>query len=130
MYLQLHKDAVRNFEYGCDLRRIFPWEGVVNPLWGSAIASVRPLEGTTPHSHDEHETFLILSGEGEIRVDGDVQLIRSGDVVYLPPNSCHEVRNLADDRPLEFLTIFWGSAEANERMFAMADEMRRAQAPG
>jgi oxalate decarboxylase/phosphoglucose isomerase-like protein (cupin superfamily) len=124
MHIQFQRDASSKYEYGCDLRRLYPWAGVADPLWGSAIASVRPNESTTPHSHDEHETFLILSGSGEITVDGEVQAISRGDVIYLPPNSHHTVKNLSEDGRLDFLTIFWGSPEANERMMAMVDELR------
>jgi mannose-6-phosphate isomerase-like protein (cupin superfamily) len=128
MHIQFERDAQSKYEYGCDLRRLYPWAGVTDPLWGSAIASVRPSESTTPHSHDEHETFLILSGRGEISVDDEVQQISRGDVIYLPPNSHHTVRNLSAEDRLDFLTIFWGSPEANERMMAMVDQLRTGNA--
>jgi mannose-6-phosphate isomerase-like protein (cupin superfamily) len=128
MHIQFQRDAASKYEYGCDLRRLYPWAGVADPLWGSAIASVRPHESTTLHSHDEHETFLILSGDGEIAVDDEVEKISRGDVIYLPPNSEHTVRNLSGEHRLDFLTIFWGSPEANERMVAMARELRAGNA--
>jgi mannose-6-phosphate isomerase-like protein (cupin superfamily) len=120
-------EATAAYEYGCDLRRLFPWPGVVNPLWGSAIASVRPEEATDPHSHDEEETFIILSGVGEITVDGEVETVRRGDVIYLPRNSYHTIRNTCTSSFLEFLTIFWGSPEANTRMQNLV--LRAAAAP-
>lgn len=113
------REANVTYEYGCDLRRLFPWAGVADPLWGSAIASVRPLEATSPHSHDEEETFIILSGGGDITVDGERASVARGDVIYLPRNSHHTIRNTSSTEPLEFLTIFWGSPEANARMAAM-----------
>ena len=114
------KDCARTtYEYGCDLRRLFPWRGVANPLWGAAIASVRPSEATVPHSHDEEETFLILGGMGEIVVDGEKQVVQEGDVIYLPRNCHHGIRNLSEKDRLEFLTIFWGSPEAKQRMAEM-----------
>jgi mannose-6-phosphate isomerase-like protein (cupin superfamily) len=119
-------DAKVAYEYGCDLRRLFPWPGVVDPLWGSAIASVRPNEATSPHSHDEEETFIILNGNGVIAVDGQSSAVQRGDVIYLPRNSHHTIRNTSASDPLEFLTIFWGSVEANQRMH----EMVRSEAQG
>jgi len=118
------REANIAYEYGCDLRRLFPWAGVADPLWGSALASVRPNEATTPHSHDEEETFIILSGGGDISVDGQMASVERGDVIYLPRNSHHTIRNTSSTAPLEFITIFWGSPEANARMV----EMARAQA--
>jgi len=119
MNIARSSEAAIRYEYGCDLRRLFPWPGVANPLWGSAIASVRPNEQTSPHSHGEEETFIILSGGGDISIDGEMASVQRGDVIYLPRNSHHTIRNTSGIEPLEFLTIFWGSPEANSRMIAM-----------
>ena len=120
MHIQFAKDAKSAYEYGCDLRRLYPWQDVSDPLWGSAIASVRPGESTSPHSHDEEETFLILSGRGEISIDGETAEVTKGDMIYLPRNSYHTIKNLSNEERLDFLTIFWGSPEANERMIEMS----------
>jgi oxalate decarboxylase/phosphoglucose isomerase-like protein (cupin superfamily) len=124
MHVQFQRHAQTRYEYGCDLRRIYPWDGLVDPLWGGAIASVRPGERTTAHAHDEHETFLVLAGRGEITVDDEREEITRGDVVYLPRNSSHSVLNISKTEPFVFLTIFWGSPEANLRTIALADELR------
>src|SRR5947199_1024029 len=112
-------EATTSYEFNCDLRRLYPWPDVADPLWGSAIASVRPNEATTPHSHDEEETFVILRGSGVISVDEQTQNIERGDVIYLPRHSRHTVCNTSSEQPLEFLTIWWGSPEANSRMLDM-----------
>lgn len=109
--------ALTKYEYGCDLRRLYPWKEVADPLfWGSAIASVRVGEATTPHSHDEEETFIIMSGTGMMTVDGESTPVVVGDVVYLPRGSTHTLANTAPDQALSFLTIFWGSPEARQAM--------------
>lgn len=124
MKIDRAREAKTKYEYGCDLRRVYPWAGVSDPLfWGSGIASVRPNEATHPHSHDEEETFFILSGRGEITIDGQSDQVERGDVIYLPRNSYHTIRNLSDSEPLEFLNIYWGSPEAN----AQTAEMLRAK---
>ncbi|MES2939160.1 MAG: cupin domain-containing protein [Pseudomonadota bacterium] len=112
-------NAATSFEYNCDLRRLYPWPGVSDPLWGSSMASVRPDSATTPHSHDEEETFLILSGAGRIDIDGKSSDVARGDVIYLPRHCRHFITNVSADAPLEFLTIYWGSPEANARMERM-----------
>jgi mannose-6-phosphate isomerase-like protein (cupin superfamily) len=84
---------------------------------------VRPGEATTPHDHDEEETFVILSGCGAIHVDGEVQEIEGGDVIYLPRHSTHYVENRSSTQRLDFLSIFWGSPEANARMIEMARQI-------
>jgi len=111
------RDAVSVYEYGCDLRRLYPWTGVTDPrYWGSAIASVRPSEMTTSHHHDEEETFVIMFGQGVITVDGEDEDVRSGDVIYLPRGSEHTLKNSSMADPLVFITIFWGSPEARAAM--------------
>jgi quercetin dioxygenase-like cupin family protein len=46
--------------------------------------------GQSPnHSHDyEHEMFVI-KGSGTVDVDGETIHLKTGDVMYLPPNANH-----------------------------------------
>jgi mannose-6-phosphate isomerase-like protein (cupin superfamily) len=96
---------------------------VSNPLWGSAIGTVRPGETTTPHSHDEEETFIVLSGKGLMTISDEQAEVGPGDVIYLPRNSRHMIENLSQSEPLQIISIYWGSPEANERMIALAREL-------
>lgn len=64
-------------------------------------ATVRPL-----HAHrDIEEVLLILAGEGEALVDGEVAAFRQGDAVLFPANSRHMVRNTGEG-PLVAAAIF------------------------
>lgn len=123
MNIQKLSGSISSYEYGCDLRRVYPWDGVADPLWGSAIASVRPGEATTPHGHDEEETFFIIEGAGIISIDKHSSEVVAGDVIYLPRNSRHTIRNTSATDRLLFITIFWGSQEANQRMIEMVNAM-------
>lgn len=116
MQIQKFSEAATKYEYGCDLRRIYPWPEVASPLWGTAIASVRPGECTMPHSHNEFETFLVLSGRGKMTIEDESEEMVAGDVVFIPKEKHHRFANLSDRDPLVFLTIFWDSPEARERM--------------
>ncbi len=95
-------------EYGCDFRRLFPWEVTRQSSFGSAWAIVRPGEESKPHCHDEEETFIFLNGEGLMSVDGHKFPVRKGDAVYLEPFSAHTVRNTGEG-PLEMLCVWWGA---------------------
>ncbi len=119
MQILFANEARTTFEYGCDLRRLYPWPGVAEPLWGSAIASVRPGEATTEHGHDEEETFFILWGSGLIHINGETQEIGRGDVIYIPRFARHFLSNGSAVERLDFLSIFWGSPDADARMAAM-----------
>ncbi len=49
------------------------------------------------HQHKECEqTYLVLEGEGEVSVGGEVRRIVKGGVVYIPRLTDHCVRNLGE----------------------------------
>lgn len=59
--------------------------------------TVEPGGHTPRHSHDyEHEVFIV-SGKGEILLDGAYRPIRSGDVIYVPADHEHQFRADAND---------------------------------
>jgi mannose-6-phosphate isomerase-like protein (cupin superfamily) len=66
-----------------------------------AHSTVRPLHG----HKDTEEVLLILGGQGEAWVDGEVASFKKGDAVLLPANSRHMVRNTGDE-PLITASIF------------------------
>ena len=50
------------------------------------------------HIHpDAEELVVIMGGEGAYRQDGETQLVRQGDVIYVPPNAEHELRNTGEE---------------------------------
>lgn len=112
MYIGLASKAEVKNEYGCLFRRLCPWKGVIEPPWGSAWCTVAPGTSTTKHSHDEKETFLILSGTGEMSVNGENQTVSKGDIVYLPPFSEHTIKNISQAEELEVLCIWWDAGKA------------------
>jgi len=99
-------------EYGGDFRRLYPWKDVATPPWGSAWMTIAPQQSSYPHDHDEEETFIIISGEGEMNIDGEKRLVEKGDLIYLPRFSTHKLRNISETESLELLTIWWGAPES------------------
>jgi len=46
------------------------------------------------HSHEDSEqAYVIVSGSGEMTVAGDTQTVSTGDMVFIPPASDHEIHN-------------------------------------
>jgi mannose-6-phosphate isomerase-like protein (cupin superfamily) len=87
----------------------------VNIMTCPARSVVRPL-----HAHrDIEEVLLILEGEGEAWVDGEIGKFKKGDAVWLPENSRHQVRNTGDG-PLITACIF--SAPTTPASFVMYEE--------
>jgi len=119
MYIQRKNEAMSKYEYGCDLRRIYPWKETCDPMfWGSAIASVRPGESTHPHSHDEFETFIVLSGKGQMQIESEQEVLNAGDIVFIPKDQRHQFQNLSKEEPLVFISIWWDSPEARTNIQA------------
>lgn len=58
------------------------------------------------HHHGPQEIYVIRSGKGLLlKSDGETQPVGADDVVYVPENGQHGIRNVGDV-PLEFLWIF------------------------
>lgn len=119
MHIQRKSQSSSKYEYGCDLRRLFPWKNVVEPSWGGGIATVRPGEATTPHAHNEFEMFLVLSGSGKMGIENESSLMHEGDVVFIEKHKTHHFTNASNQEPLVFLSIYWDSPEARERLRTM-----------
>lgn len=56
------------------------------------------------HSHEEEQIVVVLDGEVEFDVGGEVRLMRAGDVVLIPPFVPHRARTR--DTPCRELDIF------------------------
>lgn len=57
-----------------------------------------------PHSLKTSEVYYILSGQGEMHIDDETQIVNSGDAVYIPPNTRQFIRNCGVE-PLVFICI-------------------------
>ena len=57
-----------------------------------------------PHSLTTSEVYYILSGQGEMHIDDETQIVNSGDAVYIPPNTRQFIRNCGVE-PLVFICI-------------------------
>lgn len=81
-----------------------------------AHAVVLPGKASKPHSLSTSEVYYILSGTGEMHIDAEVQLVKPGDAVYIPPHAQQFVRNVGSE-PLVFLCIVDPAWQAeNERV--------------
>ena len=107
MYVRSAETDAESRENNCDLRRIYPWRGVVEPPWNSSLVSVRPGESTTRHGHPTDETFIFTAGDGRVTVGEEHRAVTTGDVVYVPGGHEHVVTNESARDPLTFVSIFW-----------------------
>jgi mannose-6-phosphate isomerase-like protein (cupin superfamily) len=55
--------------------------------WAHAV----DIDGARPHYHKiATELYYVLEGEGQVILDGDVQDVRKGTMVHIPPGVVHE----------------------------------------
>jgi mannose-6-phosphate isomerase-like protein (cupin superfamily) len=71
------------------------------------IAEVPVGVGKPPrgHTHAPAEVYYIISGSGEVFVDGTTYPISSGDAVWIPPNAEHVAYNVGNE-PLRLIYVF------------------------
>lgn len=71
-----------------------------------AFAMLQPGQAYHNHVHDDHEeVYYIISGRGEIDIDGEVKPIRDGDIMYIGKNQYHSIRNTDENDFIEFLAF-------------------------
>ena len=65
-----------------------------------AIAWVMVEPGTAqqPHNHAPEQAYVVISGQGRIRVGSDIADVKAGDLVYVPSNAEHAVENVGTER--------------------------------
>lgn len=64
---------------------------------------VEPGGHTPRHSHDyEHEVYVV-SGRGDVLLEGERRPIRAGDVIYVPAHEEHQFRAHEEGDGLRFL---------------------------
>ena len=83
-------------------------EGTVAQKLGASFDIVAPGKRSCPyHFHyAQEEMFVILEGEGTLRVAGEMIPIRAGDVIGIPPGPQypHQIINTSS-APLKYLSI-------------------------
>ncbi len=58
-----------------------------------AIARLQPGKTIEGHRDPMEEIYFISSGEGEMIVDEETRLVKTGDAIWLPTGSLHALRN-------------------------------------
>ena len=82
--------------------------GTVAGKLGISVDTVAPdMRGCPCHFHyAQEEAFVVLEGEGSLRLAGEVLALTAGDAVFIPPGPQHP-RQIVNTSvaPLKFLAI-------------------------
>jgi len=70
-----------------------------------AHAVLPPSATSYLHALATCEVYYILSGTGDMEIDGEVRTLSSGDCVVIPPNARQRLHNRSETEPVVFLCI-------------------------
>ena len=63
------------------------------------------VQGPPPHTHNSYkEAFLIVEGEMEFFVNGEIKILKAGESIDIPPMTLHTFNNKSD-RPCKWINI-------------------------
>lgn len=83
-------------------------EGTLARKMGCAVDTVPPGKQVCPYHfhHTQEEMFIVLEGEGTLRVAGELLPIKAGDVIFIPcgPEYPHHILNTSNAE-LKYLSI-------------------------
>jgi len=65
---------------------------------------VSPGSCQHPHRHLPEQVYVIVRGEGTMKVGEKYKTVKVGDVVYIPPNVVHGIENISDTEMLTYVT--------------------------
>jgi uncharacterized cupin superfamily protein len=75
---------------------------------GASVDVLAPGMLSCPYHfhHAQEELFIVIAGEGSLRVAGELLPIRAGDMIFIPagPEYPHQIVN-SSDAPLHYLSI-------------------------
>lgn len=70
------------------------------------LMRLAPGQSIKPHHHNTRtECFRIVSGSGEIKINGEVVATSADDIILCEAGDVHEFINISDSEPLTFLVI-------------------------
>ena len=64
---------------------------------------LEPDESQVVHSHEPEQVYVVVAGEGRMRVGDDEQRVTTGDAVHIPPNAEHGIENTGE-KTLEYVS--------------------------
>ncbi len=95
---------------------------------GAAWGKIPPGQRSDPHQHDETETFVIVSGHGDLVVDAKRTPVSGGTVIQFEPFETHYLRNTGP-ADLIFATFYWRDSPRASRVAASGDRRRFGDRP-
>ncbi len=96
---------------------------------GANFGRVAPGARSDPHQHDETETFVIISGSGDVVVDGKRTPFGPAMVLQFEPFETHYLDNTGDAGDILFATFYWRDAPRAARKAPQPSRRRFGDRP-
>jgi uncharacterized cupin superfamily protein len=94
---------------------------------GARLWRLHPGEASTKHRHfNEHELYLVLEGEGRMRIDDELLTLDRLSAVLVEPQHVRQVFNDTDE---DALWLVVGSPPENANTLEMTEEELAARYP-
>ncbi len=79
------------------------------------VTTLKPGEmGHPPHQHPEEEMTIVKEGTVEVLVDGKLQTVGPGSVVFQAANQLHSIKNVGKTQATYF-AIKWKSSKTGQK---------------
>lgn len=89
------------YDFRNDVRNV-----VIMPEIRSRFLRMEPGEVGPRHSHDlGQEVFLVLAGQCEFEIEGDVKILGPGQMCFAAANEMHQVRVIGDEPMTMYLSV-------------------------
>ena len=63
-----------------------------------AYAMLQEGKAYEAHAHGDHEeVYYVISGKGQMTINGETRSIRDGDAVFIPAGDTHSIANTGED---------------------------------
>jgi mannose-6-phosphate isomerase-like protein (cupin superfamily) len=98
--LYAHRNDALNIDFTVD-RLAFPAVQAMDPR----VLRIAPGRNNELHKHAHESLFVVLAGEGEVRVGDAWRPLRTGDVAFVPRWIFHQTRNTSSTAELVILAI-------------------------
>ena len=108
------RDELDREPHDVRFKDIYPWDAIADTPFSASLAVVEPGGRTMLHDHAPAETFVICRGTGTMKHAERETKVASGDVVYNPPHTPHELRNDSTTEELVFVSVVWDPDTAIE----------------
>jgi mannose-6-phosphate isomerase-like protein (cupin superfamily) len=83
---------------------LHPDKHPIDLRYSLAQAVVAVGQTSISHSLTTSEVYYILSGTGDMQIDGAARSVEPGDAIYIPPNATQCISNMGSE-PLVFICI-------------------------